>query len=318
MTTNPYRDEPRNVGTGQPIEVLPGIYELRESLAPGLNVPACWLSLYLLVDPTHETLPVLIDSGWPRSVPTVILPALASLGYSADALKAVINTHNHGDHTFGNVALRDATGCEVWIGEADADGLKGGEFDGETVPPHTADRKLLPGEELDLAGQVWEVVSLAGHSAGSIGLYNRNRQVLICGDALQAQATAVQGIAILHDRDAYRETVARVSALQPAHLLPAHPYNPFTTCHIAGAPDIAYYLGACLEHVNTYEMEVADALHALEGEATTETLAERLCQDRGYDHACPLAPRILELDRLFLERAGVIRSGDPAGTWHMP
>ena len=91
-----------------------------------------------------------------------------------------------------------------------------------------------------------------------------------------------------------------------------------TTCHIAGAPDIAYYLGACLEHVNTYEMEVADALHALEGEATTETLAERLCQDRGYDHACPLAPRILELDRLFLERAGVIRSGDPAGTWHMP
>ena len=86
---NPYRDDARNVGTGVPIEVLPGIYELRESLGPGFDVPECWLSLYLLVDPTHHAPPVLIDSGWPRTAATVVVPALASLGYGPEALMAV-------------------------------------------------------------------------------------------------------------------------------------------------------------------------------------------------------------------------------------
>jgi glyoxylase-like metal-dependent hydrolase (beta-lactamase superfamily II) len=211
---NPYRDDARNVGTGVPIEVLPGIYELRESLGPGFDVPECWLSLYLLVDPTHHAPPVLIDSGWPRTAATVVVPALASLGYGPEALMAVVNTHNHGDHTHGNGRLRAATGCDVWIGDADADGLdREAEFDGEVIPPDRPDRRLVAGEELHLAGRIWEVVPMPGHSPGSIGLWDREARTLICGDALQAQATAVQGIAIIPDREAYAATLNHVAAL---------------------------------------------------------------------------------------------------------
>lgn len=318
-TQKSYRDEARHICTGVPLEIMPGIFELRESLAPAFEVPECWLSLYLLVDPEHLAPPVIIDSGWPRTAKTVVLPALASLGYGPESLMAIINTHNHGDHTHGNVALREATGCEVWIGDADADGLtRGGEFDGESIPPHSADRRLVAGEELDLAGRVWEVIPMAGHSPGSIGLFDRDRGVLICGDGLQSQATAVQGIAILTDRDAYRATLDRVQALGVTHLLPAHPYRPFTTCHIVGAPNVAYYLAESREHVDTYEMQIADAIHALGGSTTTEILADRICRDRGYDGACPLTPRLLEADRTHLEAFGVIVGGDPPGQWRLP
>jgi glyoxylase-like metal-dependent hydrolase (beta-lactamase superfamily II) len=315
---NPYRDDARNVGTGVPIEVLPGIYELRESLGPGFDVPECWLSLYLLVDPTHHAPPVLIDSGWPRTAATVVVPALASLGYGPEALMAVINTHNHGDHTHGNGRTRAATGCEVWIGDADADGLaREAEFDGEVIPPDRPDRRLIAGEELDLAGRIWEVIPMPGHSPGSIGLWDREARVLICGDALQAQATAVQGIAILPDRDAYAATLDRIAALAPAHLLPAHPYAPFTTCHINGEAEVARYLQACRDHLEGYPAEVRAALHALGGAATTDTLADRLCRDRGYAGTCPLAPRLLDADRAHLEAHGIVRPGDPTGHWHI-
>ena len=315
---NPYRDDAHNVGTGVPIEVLPGIYELRESLGPGFDVPECWLSLYLLVDPTHHAPPVLIDSGWPRTAATVVVPALASLGYGPEALMAVINTHNHGDHTHGNGRLRAATGCDVWIGDADADGLdREAEFDGEVIPPDRPDRRLVAEEELDLAGRIWEVVAMPGHSPGSIGLWDREARTLICGDALQAQATAVQGIAIVPDREAYAATLNRVAALGAAHLLPAHPYAPFTTCHIDGEAEVARYLDACHAHEAAYPGEVGTALRALGGSATTAALADRLCRDRGYPGACPLTPRLLDSDRPHLEARGIVRPGDPTGHWHI-
>lgn len=314
---NRYRDDARNVGTGAPVEVVPGIFEVRESLSPSFDVPDCWLSLYLLVDPTHQAPPVLVDSGWPRTAGTVVVPALAALGYGPEALMAVVNTHNHGDHTLGNGRLRAATGCEAWIGDADADGLdREATFDGEVIPPDRPDRRLVDGEELDLAGRTWEVVALPGHSPGSIGLWDPAARILVCGDALQAQATAVQGIAILPDRAAYAATLDRVTALAPVHLLPAHPYAPFTTCHVAGEAEVARYLDACRDHLAGYPAEVGAALRALGGGATTAALADRVCRDRGHDGTCPLAPRLLEADRAFLEGAGIVRAGDPAGHWH--
>jgi glyoxylase-like metal-dependent hydrolase (beta-lactamase superfamily II) len=315
---NRYRDDARNVATGAPIEVLPGIYELRESLGPGFDVPECWLSLFLLVDPMHHAPPVIVDSGWPRTAATVVVPALESLGYGPEALMAVINTHNHGDHTHGNGRMRAATGCEIWIGDADADALdREAEFDGETIPPARPDRRLIAGEELDLAGRTWEVIPLPGHSPGSIGLWDREARVLICGDALQANATAVQGIAILPDRAAYAATLDRVAALAPTHLLPAHPYAPFTTCYVDGEVAVARYLQACRDHLDSYAAQVGDALRALGGVADTAALADRLCRDRGYTGTAPLAPRLLEADRAHLEKAGIVRAGDAPDTWHL-
>ena len=148
-----FRDEAHNVATGRPVEVLPGIHELRESLAPVFDTPDCWVSLWILVDPAGAEWPVLIDSGVPRSTETVILPALAALGFQPQDLAAVVNTHSHHDHAGSNVQLRSATGCQVWIHRADAPAIeRGRHFGDEPVLPHRADRILHEGERVRLGG----------------------------------------------------------------------------------------------------------------------------------------------------------------------
>ena len=125
------RDERRNVATGQAVEALPGIWEVRESLGPVFDTPDCWVSLWLLVDPARKERPAMIDSGVPRSTETVILPALRQLRYEPRDLAVCVNTHSHHDHAGSNVQLRAATGCEVWIHRDDAPALAHGSSFGE-------------------------------------------------------------------------------------------------------------------------------------------------------------------------------------------
>ena len=80
---SPFRDEARDVATGHPIAILPGIWEIRESLAPAFDTPETWVSLFLLTDPTGHASPVMIDTGVPRSTHTVILPHATA--YNRDA-----------------------------------------------------------------------------------------------------------------------------------------------------------------------------------------------------------------------------------------
>ena len=143
------RDEGRNVATGSPIEVLPGIWELRESLSPVFDTVDCWVSLWILTDSTGKEPPAIIDTGVPRSTQTVILPALEKLGIAPSDLAVAVNTHNHHDHAGSNIQLREATGCAVWIHRDDAPGLeRGSNFGEDKILPHTADRILDTDEKV--------------------------------------------------------------------------------------------------------------------------------------------------------------------------
>ncbi len=314
------RDESRNVATGRPVEVLPGVYEIRESLAPVFDTPDCWVSLFLLVDPAGAAPPVLIDSGVPRSTETVLLPALRTLGLDPHDLAVVVNTHSHHDHAGSNVPLRAATGCQVWIHADDGPALeRGSSFGEEPCLPHTADRLLRDGEGLRLAGREYEVVHIPGHSPGSAGLYDRERRVFFAGDALQAQGTATQGIPGAQDREAYARSVRRVAALPIEHLLAAHPYLPFTDSHVRPGAEVARYLAECQRFVDEMDAEILTALRAAGGAATAGALAAALCTARGFARPCQLTAGILRGYLGQLEAAGrVRRAGDgPAARWSL-
>lgn len=255
------RDETRNVATGRPVEVLPGIYELRVSLGPVFDTPDCWVSLWILVDPAGKEPPVMVDSGVPRSTETVILPALRALGIAPQDLAVIVNTHSHHDHAGSNVQARRATGCQIWIHKDDAPAIEqGSSFGAEPCLPHSPDRVLEHGERLRLAGREYEVVHIPGHSPGSIGLYDSRRRVFFSGDALQAQGTATQGIAGAQDRAAYYRTLDRVDALAIDHLLAAHPYFPFTASHIQPQAEVRRYLAECRRFFDEIDGEILDAL----------------------------------------------------------
>ncbi|HEU5317734.1 MAG TPA: MBL fold metallo-hydrolase [Chloroflexota bacterium] len=302
------RDEARNVATGRPVEVLPGIWEVRESLGPVFDTPDCWVSLWLLTDPLKRERPALIDTGVPRSTETVILPALRALGYQPRDLWVAVNTHGHHDHAGSNIQLREATGCQIWIHAADAPGLaRGSTFGDEPIHPHEADRLLEEGDVLHLARRDYEVVHIPGHSPGSIGLYDRDRKLFFCGDALQAQGTLTQGIAGAGDRDAYVASLEKVEGLDIEHLMAAHPYLPFTDSHVHPAAEVKRYLAECRRFVDEIDGEILDALRAVGGSSTSAQLADRICARRGFAKTCQLTAGILRGELARLERAGRVR-----------
>jgi glyoxylase-like metal-dependent hydrolase (beta-lactamase superfamily II) len=312
------RDEARNVATGRPVEVLPGIYEVRDSLGPVFDTPDCWVSLWLLVDPAGAERPALVDSGVPRSTETVILPALEARGFQPRDLAVVVNTHSHHDHAGSNVQLRQATGCQIWIHKDDAPALeRGASFGDEPVLPHRADRLLEEGEVVRLAGRDYDVVHIPGHSPGSIGLYDRARRILFSGDGLQAQGTSTQGIAGAADREAYYRTLDKVDALEIDHLLAAHPYRPFADSHVHPRPEVERYLAESRRFFDEIDGEILGAVRDAGGAATTAQLAERLCANRGYARACQLASRLLGGYLARLEQQGrAHRAGDgPDAYW---
>ena len=114
-------------------------------------------------------------------------PVLDFLKKEEIALEAVINTHLHFDHTFGNKALSEATGASILANPEDAFLLdtevgRGGAFGLPLVPPYEYE-PLGPGEQ-EFAGSACRILATPGHTPGSLSLYFPESQALFSGDLI--------------------------------------------------------------------------------------------------------------------------------------
>jgi len=99
-------------------------------------------------------------------------PVFAALAETGWTLTHVLNTHHHPDHTGGNLALKEKTGCTI-------------------VGPR-ADRARIPGIDIDVADgedyvfgkQVARVFDVPGHTRGHIAFWFSGSRALFCGDTL--------------------------------------------------------------------------------------------------------------------------------------
>lgn len=136
---------------------------------------------------SHEAF--VIDPGGPPQ------PILRILKQNDLHLQAIINTHGHGDHIAGNVALKAATGAPVWAPEGDAamltdphaNLLAWSGFDVETAPP---DRTLREGDTITIGeghadAVVLRVMDSPGHTPGGIVLIGDG--FVFSGDTLFCQ-----------------------------------------------------------------------------------------------------------------------------------
>jgi len=121
---------------------------------------------YLLHDPTTGVTAV-ID-------PAEAEPILAELKKTGWTLSHILNTHHHGDHTGGNLALKAATGATI-AGPA-----------GESARIPGIDVKLGEGDTYAVGSAVASITDVPGHTGGHIAFYFSDSKALFSGDSLFA------------------------------------------------------------------------------------------------------------------------------------
>lgn len=100
-----------------------------------------------------------------------VLTAAEARGWNIDA---IWNTHWHPDHTGGNAAIKEATGCTVIAPAAEA----------ARIP--TADRLVAEGDVVMLGDHTATVMEVPAHTAGHIAYHLPDAEILFVGDTLFA------------------------------------------------------------------------------------------------------------------------------------
>jgi hydroxyacylglutathione hydrolase len=106
--------------------------------------------------------------------PAEAAPVLAALGTRGWRLTHILNTHHHGDHTGGNLALKQATGCTIVGPRADAARIPGIEV------------AVGEGDTYRLGEAMAQVFDVPGHTRGHIAYWFAESRALFCGDTIFA------------------------------------------------------------------------------------------------------------------------------------
>ncbi len=108
---------------------------------------------------------LLVDTGNPGDIAPADVEAITKLPYM------VVNTHAHPDHDACNSAFK-----QIYISEADLPAVRGVSGNAELIP-------IKEGYIFDLGGgKKLEVISVPGHTLGSICLLDAQDKLLITGD----------------------------------------------------------------------------------------------------------------------------------------
>jgi len=183
---------------------------------------------------------LLIDTGWGVGDLPALAASLLDTRFDRPPPLAVVNTHGHPDHTYGNGQFSEvyvSPGDAAWLREPPS--LEHRQWIAAAMLPKplpsgfdvkrwasTAPDSLPPvedGQIFALGGRTLEVIALAGHSPGSICLLDREMHRLFTGDSVLAGQIWLHLDESLPLRQFY-ENLCRVQARSDQFdaLLPAH------------------------------------------------------------------------------------------------
>jgi glyoxylase-like metal-dependent hydrolase (beta-lactamase superfamily II) len=199
------------------VEVRPGLYLLPLGLS----------NAYVWRDKSGTTL---VDTGPPGSA-AAIKAALTDLGSAREDLHRIVLTHFHDDHAGSAAELAQWSGASVIAGAADAPFVSGDEAgpspaftpaeqelhavvaaDLESAPACRVDQKVADQEVLQFGGEA-VVLSVPGHTPGSIALHLPETGLLLTGDTIAEHQGAVVLGPFNTDREQAWRSLERLAAL---------------------------------------------------------------------------------------------------------
>jgi glyoxylase-like metal-dependent hydrolase (beta-lactamase superfamily II) len=124
-------------------------------------------------------------------------------------------------------------------------------FWSEIGEPVQVDRFVEEGEVLQFGEAVLEVIELPGHSAGSVGFYEREMDVLFTGDALM-HTGFFGGLAQYCDYDLYCQSMQKLADLNPGTVYTAHTEPYYHGAAAKAAVEAIAFAGKILADVEEY------------------------------------------------------------------
>ncbi|MBS1189939.1 MAG: ampC [Rhodocyclaceae bacterium] len=188
-----------------------------------------WLSANNIVFFEGEAA-TLVDSGYVTHAAQTI--ALVDRALDGRRLTRLVNTHSHSDHIGGNAALQTAFGCRVMVPAGLAASVADWDEDalllsplGQQAARFQHNGVIRAGERIEMGGLVWEALAVPGHDMEALAYYNREKRLLISGDALWENGFGVLFPELLGEADglaATRATLEMLGRLPIDIVIPGH------------------------------------------------------------------------------------------------
>ncbi len=189
------------------------------------------LASYLVITPAGS---ILIETGVEPNVDTVA-HNVAALGFKITDVKYILTTQAHFDHVGGHAKMKQLTGAQVVVSEADAPIVEGGgrgdyNFGSKYyfAPVHV-DRRIQDGDTVRLGGTVLTAHLTPGHTKGCT---TWTTEVQDGGKALHVvfagSTTVNEGVKLVGNEkypgiaDDFKRTFATLNKLPADVFLPAH------------------------------------------------------------------------------------------------
>jgi hydroxyacylglutathione hydrolase len=204
------------------MEILPGIHQVDEVNS----------NCYIIV---RDQL-ILIDTGLPRSTQKITNYIQKTLNRKLSELSTIIITHHHIDHTGNIYELKNLSGAQVAVHEADADFVsgritrplpKGGfgllyRFMGLFLKSTAVEPDIRLKDGDTLAGLT--CIHTPGHTPGSICLLDPMSKVLFVGDLLRFDGKNISAppSQFTADMDAAKRSISRLVTFDFDILLSGH------------------------------------------------------------------------------------------------